>query len=942
MKTISGNSNTEGSVVLPVTIFNKKEDCLFFIIKSKSFEDDVLLGLDCIKKFRLCQDENLKISQNLEKAAEINIVKGNFECKNNEIDEIKSDLVLKEILGIYKDVFAKEKFDIGKVNDYEAAIRLTENKYVAKRPYGCSLQDKAEIEKQIKELLKSGLIEESSSPYASPVTLAFKKDENKRSRLCIDYRELNKIVVPESHPFPRIDELKLRARNCNYFTKLDMNSAFWSIQLRDKDKYKTAFVTHHGHWQWNCLPFGLKSAPAIFQRTLSSILRKNSLDSFAVNYIDDILIYSNNYEDHMQHTELVLKTLRSYGFKLNVSKCIFAKREVSYLGHKIGYNSIKPLNDNVVAIKNFPVPQTRKNIRQFLGKLNFYLQYIPNSSIVLEPFHNLLRKNVQFDWSPSCQENFEMVKEHLCSEPILSIFDPALPTYIFTDASIQGVGAVLKQRQEDKKLKPVFYFSRRLNNTQKEKKAIFIECLAIKEAILYWQYYLIGQKFTVFTDHKPLEGFKINNCNDPELRKILTYISQFNCEILYNPGKENLEADCLSRNPVLEEEEDNFESSAVKIVNFLEINEIINDQKNFHLDNKCEKKNGIIYRSLNNKEKIWLSEAFGKQLIKKVHEIRGHVGVKQMFLTITTKFYFKNMHKHIKIFCRACETCIKNKTRIANYKVPLSQLGPASKPFEIVSLDTVGGFAGNKSTKKYLHLLTDHFTRYAFITTSSTQTADNFIKLVKSTKNTNKIDTLISDQYAGINSNDFKKYLKSENIRLIFTAVDCAFSNGLNERTNQTLVNRIRCKIYENKTRSWPAIAQECVHEYNNTIHSSTGFTPSYLLTGKEESILPDELNENNVENLDENRRKAFEQSKKIHEQNRRYYDEKTNKHEYNENDLIYINNGNKLNRKKTDPIREGPFRIKRKISEVIYEVDSGLRKKGSNLFHASKLIPFH
>lgn len=142
-----------------------------------------------------------------------------------------------------------------------------------------------------------------------------------------------------------------------------------------------------------------------------------------------------------------------------------------------------------------------------------------------------------FDWSTQCQKNFDAVKAHLCSQPILAIFNPELPIYIFSDASINGVGAVLKRTQEDGKLKPVFYFSRRLNKTQKEKKAVFIECLAIKKAILYWQYYLIGQKFTVFTDHKPLEDFKIKNCNDPELRKILNYISLFNCEIIYNPGK---------------------------------------------------------------------------------------------------------------------------------------------------------------------------------------------------------------------------------------------------------------------------------------------------------------------------------------------------------------------------------------------------------------------
>lgn len=212
-------------------------------------------------------------------------------------------------------VFAKTKFDIGIIKGYEATIKLKENKYVSRKPYRCSFQDK--IEKQIKELLEADLIEESCSPYAAPVTMVYKKEDGRKSRLCIDFTDLNKILVPESQPFPRIDDLKIRARNCKYFTKLDVNSAFWSIPVREKDKYKLAFVTHQGHWQWKCLPFGLKTSPAIFQRVLSSVLQKNNLSEFAVNYIDDILIHSGNYEDHLKQVKLTLQALQDQGIKLN-------------------------------------------------------------------------------------------------------------------------------------------------------------------------------------------------------------------------------------------------------------------------------------------------------------------------------------------------------------------------------------------------------------------------------------------------------------------------------------------------------------------------------------------------------------------------------------------------------------------------------------------------
>ena len=937
IKSIWGASQSDGMILLSASIGEIKKKFPFFIVKSNDFEDEILLGLDAIESFRLCQDEKLKISQKREKVIKKEIFNTNLE-KNSSEHAINS---VEEILKKYENVFAKSKFDIGKTKDYEAGVKLTERKFISKKPYRCSIDDKIEIENQVSELLKAGLIEESCSPFAAPVTLAYKKEDGKRSRLCNDYKELNKIVVPENHPFPRIEDLTLRAKNCKYFSKLDVNSAFWSIPLRKKDTYKTAFVTHHGHWQWRCLPFGLKSAPAIFQRILSAILRKHKLNEFAENYIDDILVFSESYEKHLIHLQVILKALLEVGFKLNLKKCKFAQTKIPYLGHLISNNCISPLNDNLISIKDFPIPKSKTQIRQFLGKINFYLEYIPRSTILLEPFHRLLRKNIDFEWSELCEENFQIVKNYLCTAPILAIFDADKPIEIYTDACIEGVGAVLKQKQADNLLKPVFYFSRKLNESQKKKRAIYIECLAIKEAILYWQYYLIGRRFRIFTDHKPLENFNVKNCKDPELIQIMNYISQFEFEIFYNPGRDNSEADSLSRNPVLKERENEDDSdSAIKTVNFLEMNKIIENQKQLKLDKNHQIENNVIYRVINNKKKIWLSEDFGVSVIKDMHHKLGHIGMKQLILMITDKFYFKNMHKLIKTICRTCDICIKNKTRIFRHKAPLAQLGPATKPFEIVSLDTIGGFLGNNSTKRYMHVLIDHFTRYAFITTSKTQLANDFIALIEKTKAMAELNIVLADQYPGINSGKFKQYLKSKNITMIFTAVDCAFSNGLNERANQTLVNRIRCKIYENKKEPWPKIAEKCVEEYNNTIHSSTGFTLNYLLTGSDSPMFPDEIS-NKEDKLKDNRLLAFERSKKIHEQNKGYYDKNSKRFEYKINDLVYIQNGNKVNKNKLDPIREGPYKIKEKLSELIFIVECGLKKKESNLFHASKLIPY-
>lgn len=980
-----------------------------FVIDKENFCYDFLIGLDCIKAFHLTQNEGLNITQNLiienhtkksnnykqipdlagnnqnkyntqntqtipgftgeiksknkkliEKT-EIknnspfkinfneNIVVKNFDISINHLNTEKQSQI-QNLISTYNSLFAKDKFDIGTVHGYEAHIDLLIDKYCCKRPYRCSIQDMKEIEQQIAKLLENNIIEESYSPFAAPVTLAFKKDEGKKSRLCIDFRDLNKIVVPQSQPFPLIEDLMVKTRNCRFFTTLDINSAFWSIPLKIEDRKKTAFVTQQGHYQWTCLPFGLKTAPAIFQRILSSIIRKHKLTDFTVNYIDDILVFSETFEDHIKHLKSLLEAISIERLKLKFSKCNFAQDSVKYLGHIIKNNTISPLKDNLIAIKEFPIPKTPKNVRQFLGKINFYGKYVPNISITLDPLHNLLRKGQTFIWSDSCQKSFEAIKELLCKKPILTIFDPDLPIRIYTDASIQGVGAVLKQLQQNGEEKPCAYFSKKLNDTQKRKKAIYLECLAIKEAVKYWQHWLIGRKFTVYSDHKPLEKMNIKARTDEELGDLTYYLSQFNFEVIYSPGKNNLEADSLSRNPVLQPSDN--QEDILKIVNFIELKDIKTDQEN-NQDLKQNKnsliyKNTIYYKKMGIKEKNFLSEDFSKKFIEKIHNGYCHLGIQQMKKKIIPFYYAKNLNNNIKKICNNCETCVKNKSRVKFQFGLMSHLGPATYPFEIASIDTIGGFGGSRSTKTYLHLLVDHFTRFAYILTSKTQSTPDFIKLVnKALLNNNKIGMILSDQYPGINSKDFKKFLADKNIPIIFTAVNAPFSNGLNERLNQTLVNKIRCKLNEkqNKKLSWTTIAHECTEKYNETEHTVTGYSPKYLLEGKNVDILPSELKqckkatENNLVN---DRKIALEKSIKSHNYNKQQFDKNRKQFEFKVGDLVYVENGNRLNRKKLDELKIGPFEIIEKLSNSIYKINTGYKKSESNLYHITKLVPCH
>lgn len=309
---------------------------------------------------------------------------------------------------------------------------------------------------------------------------------------------------------------------------------------------------------------------------------------------------------------------------------------------------------------------------------------------------------------------------------------------------------------------------------------------------------------------------------------------------------------------------------------------------------------------------------------------------------IKPHYFARNLTLNIKKFCDNCETCLRNKSRTKLKYGLMSHLGPATYPFEIVSIDTIGGFGGSRSTKTYLHLLVDHFTRYAYILTSKSQNENNFIKLIKKVILENKIGMILSDQYPAINSHDFKKFLKKESIPIIFTAVNAPFSNGLNERLNQTLVNKIRCTINEkDKKIAWTTIAHQCTQRYNETEHTVTGFSPIYLMEGKIINILPNELKKHLSKNdLLKDRKMALARTIRSHNYNKQQFDKNRKNYQFNIGDRVYVENGNRLNRKKLDELKIGPYEILEKLSDSIYKINTGHKKPESNLFHITKLIP--
>ena len=426
-------------------------------------------------------------------------------------------------------------------------IITTTDKPIVAKPYNCPYKLRDEVDKQVQNWLDLGIIRESDSDFGSPLWIVPKKPDSKGNpqwRCVIDYQKLNKYTLMSEYPLPTITSIFDRIGGAKYFTTLDLASGFLQIPVHEADIHKTAFSTHKGHFEFLKMPFGLKTAPKTFQKAMDICLR--GLIGYNVFcYMDDVVIFANSVEEHKRVFNEVMERFRKYNFKIQIDKCKFLASSVSYLGHILGETGIKPDPKKVEAVRNFPVPKNRKNIRQFMGLSGFYRRFIKNYAQIGKPLFKLLQDGEKFIWGKDQQSAFEKLKLALCSAPILIYPDFKKDFLIFTDASGVAVGAVLAQGTALKN-NPIAYYSRIFRKNELKFSTIERECLAISEAIKAFKQYVYASHFTIFTDHKPLTTQK--EClNNERCQRWRLALQGYDYDIKYFPGKSNLCADALSR-----------------------------------------------------------------------------------------------------------------------------------------------------------------------------------------------------------------------------------------------------------------------------------------------------------------------------------------------------------------------------------------------------------
>ena len=421
------------------------------------------------------------------------------------------------------EAFSKNNKDIGRTTLIEMEIDTGDSLPVAQNPYTLPLKHHEWVRKEIETLEKAGVIERSLSPWASPVIVVPKKsapDEPPRRRLCVDYRKVNALQQEVKktdkgtgclslYPLPKIDEMFAKLQGSQVFSTIDLRSGYYHIGLTRESRAKSAFVVPMGKWEFKRTPFGLSQAPAYFQLLIDKVLMGCS--SFAMGYLDDIIIFSKNELDHLKHLEEIFSRLERFGLKMKREKCDFFKRHIQYLGHLITRDGFTPLPEKLESIRNMPRPKSAKEVKQFLGLIGYYRKFVPRFSDLARSLTNLTRHDVEFSWTDKCEKSFNHLRELLMEHPILRYPDPSQGYTLFTDASGIGWAGVLTQEFADEKGKkkqhPICYVSGQFRGSQQNWAALTKEAYAIYMSVRKLSFYITDAQVTIKCDHLPLRKF---------------------------------------------------------------------------------------------------------------------------------------------------------------------------------------------------------------------------------------------------------------------------------------------------------------------------------------------------------------------------------------------------------------------------------------------------
>ena len=738
----------------------------------------------------------------------------------------------------YPDVFPEDLPGIPPERQVEFRIDLVPGAApIAKAPYRLAPPEMQELSTQLQELLDKGFIRPSSSPWGAPILFVRKKDGS--HRMCIDYRELNKVTVKNRYPLPRIDDLFDQLQGASWFSKIDLRSGYHQMRVRDEDVQKTAFRTRYGHYEFVVMPFGLTNAPAAFMDLMNRVCRP-MLDRSVIVFIDDILVYSKTQEQHEEHLREVLETLRRERLFAKFSKCEFWLREVQFLGHLVNQKGILVDPAKIEAVMQWEVPRSPSEIRSFLGLAGYYRRFIQDFSKIAVPLTRLTKKSVVFRWGPEQQAAFETLRQRLCEAPILTLPEGVEDFVVYCDASITGMGAVLMQRGH-----VVAYASRQLKPHEANYPTHDLELGAVVFALKIWRHYLYGVRCTIYTDHKSLRYLMDQPSLNMRQRRWLDVLKDYDCEILYHPGKANVVADALSR-----------KVSAAPIrdlcMRMTVITPLLERIKEAQMEGlkeerqKCERIVGRVasfdYDSrglMTLHGRVWVPYWGGVRqiLMDEAHKSRFsiHPGATKMYRDLRPDYWWPCMKRDVAWYVERCLTCRKVK---AEHQRPHGKMQPLDIPvwkWEDITMDFITKLPRTARGVDSIWVVVDRLTKSAhFIpiqeSISAERLADIYVREIVARHGVPV--SVVSDRDVRFTSRFWKRFHDEMGTRLHFSTAFHPQTDGQSERTIQTLEDMLRACVLD-FGGCWDTYLPLAEFSYNNSYHASIDRPPFEMLYGR-------------------------------------------------------------------------------------------------------------
>ncbi|GJY44271.1 reverse transcriptase domain-containing protein [Tanacetum coccineum] len=631
---------------------------------------------------------------------------------------------------------------------------------VAKSPYRLAPSEMQELLEQLQELQDKGFIRPSHSPWGAPVLFVKKKDGS--FRMCIDYRELNKMTIKNRYPLPRIDDLFDQLQGARYFSKIDLRSGYHQLRVQDDDISKTAFRTRYGHFEFTVMPFGLTNAPAVFMDLMN-----------------------RTKEDHENHLRLMLDLLRKEKLYAKFSKCEFWLQEVHFLGHVVNHDD------------------------SFLSAAGYYRRFIENFSKIAKPLTSLTQKNQKYEWGEKQEEAFRTLKDNLCNAPILSLPDGVEDFVVYCDASNQGLGCVLMQRD-----KVIAYASRQLKSYEKNYTTHDLELGAVVFALKIWRHYLYGTKSVIYTDHKSLQHIFDQKELNMRQRRWLELFSDYECEIKYHPVKGLI--------------------LAAQVKAFKDENVIAEGLNG--MDQQMEKRED---GSLHYMDRIWVPLVGGvrTKIMDEAHKTRYsvHPGADKMYYDLRDMYWWPGMKKEIAIYVSKCLTCAKVK---AEHQRPSGLLQQPEIPewkWEKIAMDFITKLPRSSSGHDAIWVIVDRLTKLAhFLAIREDYSMEKLARLyIDEIVARHGVPTLIiSDRDGRFTSRFWQTMQKALGTRLDMSTAYHPQTDGQSERTIQTLEDMLRACVID-FGGSWNIHLPLAEFSYNNSYHSSIRCAPFEALYGR-------------------------------------------------------------------------------------------------------------